>query len=114
MVSAFVVVAFHLVVGMADILDDCIEARLVVGVVLNDAFSAVSFVQRVFAFDDISVAVFPVAVNISSLWIVDAVFKLVGWMVMRLLSVLAFTSMTRLRRVCSFDVADGSGRHCGD
>lgn len=66
-----------------------------IGVVLNDAFSSVSFVQRVFAFDDISVAVFPVAVNISGLWIVDAVLELVGWMVMRFFSVLAFTSVTR-------------------
>lgn len=63
-----------------------------VGVVLNDAFSAVSFVQRVLAFDDIAVSVFPVAVNISGLWIVDAVFKLVGRMVVRFFSVLAFTS----------------------
>lgn len=83
---------FHFVVRMADVLDDCVEARLVVGVIFDHSFGSISFVQSVFSFDDISIAMLPVAVNITGLWIVDSVFELVGWVVMWLLAVLALAS----------------------
>lgn len=63
-----------------------------VGVILNDALRSVSFVQSVFAFDDVAIAMLPVAVDVAGFWIIHAVLELVSWMVVRLFSVLSFAS----------------------
>jgi hypothetical protein len=68
------------VVSVADLLDNRVESAVLVRVILDDALSAVSFVQSVLALDDISIAGLPLALVVASVAVFDSVLKLVRGM----------------------------------
>ena len=74
--SVFVLVDVW-VVSVSDLLDDCVEACLVIGMILDDAFGAISFIQCVFALDNISVTMLPLAFVVTSVGVFDSILELV-------------------------------------
>jgi hypothetical protein len=63
--------------GVANTLDDSVETGLVVGGVFNNSFGSVSLGQFVGSLDNISVTVFPLALVVSGVRVLDAILELV-------------------------------------
>lgn len=70
------------VVGVSDFLNNSVESGFAVSVILDDAFSAIGFVQSVLALDDISVAVLPLWFMVSGMFVLNSVFEFV-WRVVK-------------------------------
>jgi hypothetical protein len=68
------------VVSVADLLDNRVEATVLVRVVLHDALSAISFVDGVLALDDIAVAGLPLALVVAGVSVFDSVLEFVRGM----------------------------------
>lgn len=77
----FVMVWFILVnlwvVSMTDVLYNCVESVVVISGVRYNTSCAVSFLQRVFAFNNVSITNFPLMLFVTGVFVVDSIFVLV-------------------------------------
>jgi hypothetical protein len=87
--------------SFSDFLDDGIESVMLVGSVRNDACCAISFVQSVFAFHDISVSDFPLAFVVASVRIFHSIFEFVFW-VSVIIFMMMFWCINLLTVMCDF------------
>ena len=79
-VSSLMVSIHFRVVSMTHTLDVSLEAVVLVGRVLNYSLSSVSLVEGVRSLDDISIPMFPLALVVSGVRILYAIFELVAGM----------------------------------
>lgn len=72
------------VVGMSDLFHDCVKSIFLVRRIFNDTVGSIGFIQSVLALDDVAIAVLPLRLVIAGLGVFNAVFKLVGRVVVRI------------------------------
>uniref|UniRef100_A0A182FFN3 Uncharacterized protein n=1 Tax=Anopheles albimanus TaxID=7167 RepID=A0A182FFN3_ANOAL len=65
------------VMSMANLLDDGLEAAVLVGLVLNDALGTVSLVQRVLSLDNVTIPDLPLALVVTGVRVLHSVLELV-------------------------------------
>lgn len=83
-----------------------LESMMLVGSVFDNALSSISFMQRVLSLHNVSIAVFPLALVISGLMILDAVLELIlGMRMVFLMVMMVITSIATLP-------LSGNGRYC--
>jgi hypothetical protein len=81
------------VMSVTDTFDVSMEASLVIGMVADNSLGSVSLIECVLASHFVTVTMLPLALVILRVRIVNAVFKLVGWMVMVIVMILVMMMM---------------------